>query len=71
MAREQTYWVDDQQVTKADYVKAERDAGFRNTLGQPDEPATAAWWGTGSDGQRHHGSLDPMAGHTPQPAASP
>jgi hypothetical protein len=38
-------WV---KVTKATYVAAERAAGFYNTLGQPDEPATAAF--IGNDG---------------------
>lgn len=33
-------------ATKAEYVAAERSAGFRNTLGQPDEPATSAFAGT-------------------------
>lgn len=35
----------EQEVTKAEFVRAERAAGFRNTLGQPDEPATAAFSG--------------------------
>lgn len=30
-------------ATKAQYVSAERSAGFRNTLGEPDEPATSGW----------------------------
>lgn len=33
-------WVE---VDKAEYVRRERDAEFRNTLGYPDEPATAAF----------------------------
>ena len=33
------------EVTKAEYVAAERHAGFHNTTGRPDEPATAAWGG--------------------------
>lgn len=28
------------EVSKAEFVSAERRAGFYNTLGQPDEPAT-------------------------------
>jgi hypothetical protein len=32
-------------ATKAEYVAAERAAGFNNTLGQPDEPATSAFGG--------------------------
>lgn len=31
------------EVTKQEFVSAERAAGFRNTLGQPAEPATAAF----------------------------
>lgn len=30
-------------VDKAEYVKTERRAGFYNTLGQPNEPATASF----------------------------
>lgn len=33
-------WIE---VTKEEYVRVERQAGFRNTMGQPDEPATAAF----------------------------
>lgn len=33
------------EVSKLDYVNAERMAGFHNTLGQPDEPATAGFSG--------------------------
>lgn len=33
-------WVE---VDKAEFVRRERGAGFRNTLGYPDEPATAAF----------------------------
>ena len=35
----------EREVTKAEYVRAERRAGFYNTLGQPDEPATASFSG--------------------------
>jgi hypothetical protein len=31
------------EVSKAEYVKAERRAGFHNTLGFPDEPATGSF----------------------------
>lgn len=31
------------EVDKEDYVNAERMAGFYNTLGQPEEPATAGF----------------------------
>lgn len=34
------------EVSKADYVNAERRAGFHNTLGQPNEPATGAFGST-------------------------
>lgn len=33
----------EREVTKAEFVSAERNAGFRNTMGQPDEPATAGF----------------------------
>lgn len=33
----------EREVSKEEYVSAERSAGFRNTLGQPNEPATASW----------------------------
>lgn len=32
-----------QEVSKENYVNAERMAGFRNTLGRPDEPATSSF----------------------------
>lgn len=35
------------QVDKAEYVRIERLAGFRNTMGQPAEPATASFSGRG------------------------
>lgn len=38
------------EVTKADYVAAERAAGLRNTLGQPDEPATWSFSVPGVEG---------------------
>lgn len=31
------------EVTKERYIAAERSAGFHNTMGQPDEPATSLW----------------------------
>jgi hypothetical protein len=43
------YWVREPsrwyEVTKEQFVAAERDAGFHNTLGQPNEPATAGFSG--------------------------
>lgn len=35
------------EVTKAEFVRAERNAGFHNTMGRPDEPATGGF-GNGS-----------------------
>lgn len=52
-----TYWVDGQQVTVADYVAAERAAGYHNSQGRPDQPATSAWKGPGPDGQQHTGRI--------------
>jgi hypothetical protein len=39
-------WVE---VTKAEYVAAEQEFGFFNTMGKPDEPATAAFGTSGVD----------------------
>lgn len=44
-------WIE---VTKEEYVRAERAAGFRNTMGRPDEPATA---GFSSSNYRKRGRL--------------
>ncbi len=33
----------EREVAKVEYVQAERNAGFHNTRGQPDEPATAGF----------------------------
>lgn len=33
----------EQEVTKAEFVAEERRCGFRNTMGQPREPATAGF----------------------------
>lgn len=38
--REKPKW---REVDKATYVRHERYAGFRNTMGQPDEPATSGF----------------------------
>lgn len=51
---EKPNWVE---VTKEQYVKAERSAGFRNTMGQPDEPATASF---GSNGGVRGTTFDPL-----------
>lgn len=44
------------EVTKAEYVLVERDQGFRNTVGRPADPATAAFTG-----------LDRISGTTLEP----
>jgi len=36
------------EVSKADYVSAEREVGFYNTLGRPKEPATGSFSSTKS-----------------------
>lgn len=33
----------EREVDKAEFVAVERRAGFRNTMGQPDEPGTAGF----------------------------
>jgi hypothetical protein len=45
-------WIE---VTKASYVDAERMAGFRNTMGRPDEPATAGFGANGVNGRLCYG----------------
>lgn len=46
-------WVE---CTKAEYVKAEREAGFRPTYGRSwDEPATAGFSGGGVSGSLSYG----------------
>lgn len=39
----------EREVTKAQFVSAERRAGFTNTMGEPDEPATAGFSGRHGD----------------------
>lgn len=41
------FLTEEREVTKEEYVRAERKAGFHNTMGQPNEPATASF----SDGK--------------------
>lgn len=50
-------------VTKEEYVRHERAAGFHNTMGQPDEPATGAFSSTdyGYEGKIEYGDRDPNA----------
>lgn len=45
------------EVSKADYVSAERKAGFRNTMNQPNEPATASF-GSTKDGVTISGRVE-------------
>lgn len=35
--------IHEHEVSKAEYVQAEREAGFHNTMGQPKEPGTASF----------------------------
>lgn len=51
-------WVE---VDKATYVRHERAAGFHNTLGQPDEPATSGFSASNYDteGRLEYGDRDP------------
>ncbi len=51
----ETWWLEGsetppEQVTKSKWVSAERAAGFRNTMGKPDEPATGSFSGEGIRG---------------------
>ena len=41
----------EREVTKAEFVSAERRAGFVNTMGQPDEPGTAGFGGRDGDAE--------------------
>ena len=38
-----TDWTNWKEVTKEQWVRAERSAGFHNTMGQPDEPGTGGF----------------------------
>jgi hypothetical protein len=40
-----------EEVTKTEFVAAERAAGFHNTMGRPDEPATGGFSGHGVSGR--------------------
>lgn len=44
-----------EEATKESYVQAERRAGFRNTLGQPEEPATTSFSGGSVNGRLCYG----------------
>lgn len=50
---------DFREVTKEEYVIAERESGFYNTLGFPDEPATSAF--VGIFGVRGHTEFESLA----------
>lgn len=56
------------EVSKEEWVKAERAAGFRNTMGHPEEPGTGGWSAGGISGsiERIKPSLDPGVEETPQ-----
>jgi hypothetical protein len=51
-------WVE---TDKATYVRHERNAGFHNTMGQPDEPATSGFSSSNYDmeGRLVYGDHDP------------
>lgn len=58
------FWLSDsifepqwREVTKEEYVRAERQAGFHNSMGQPNEPATTSFGDTGTG--RRGTTLDP------------
>ena len=42
---------EEREVTKQEFVRAERAAGFFNTLGQPEEPATHSFSGRTASGE--------------------
>lgn len=51
------YFVGGQPVTQAEYVEAERKAGFFNTLGHPEKPSTAGFAGSnGIKGRVEYGA---------------
>lgn len=43
---------DEREVTEEEFVRAERQAGFYNTLGHPEKPATAGFSTTAQGGMR-------------------
>jgi hypothetical protein len=47
-----------EEVPKADFVSAERCAGFRNTMGLPDEPATAGFSSSPAYGRGIKGKVE-------------
>lgn len=54
-------WQDDdawEEVSKEVFVRTERAAGFRNTMGRPDEPATGGFSGGGFCGRVRYVTKD-------------
>lgn len=47
------------EVSKAEFVAAERAAGFHNTMGRPDEPATAGFSNGAVRGEVHYEKDEP------------
>jgi hypothetical protein len=45
----------EKEVTKEQFVRAERAAGFRNTMGRPDEPATGSFSNGAVSGRVEYG----------------
>lgn len=54
----------EREVTKAEYVSAERRAGFTNTLGRPNDPATASF-SRSSGGTEIRGRMEFAGGPLP------
>lgn len=53
------------EVTKEQFVQAERSAGFRNMNGQPKEPATAGFSGGGVQGTTSDPNASEAKDHGP------
>lgn len=58
------YWLQDGssppvQVTKAEYVAAERAAGFRNPYGRSEDPACASWSAGHMSGRIEYRAAEP------------
>jgi hypothetical protein len=57
------------EVSKAEWVHAERAAGFHNTMGRPEEPATGGFSGNGMRGTVTYGGSEPRSdGSEPEPS---
>lgn len=60
----QTHW---REVDKSEYVVVERASGFHNTMGRPDEPATASFsGGDGTQGTTFEPTPVAVAGFDPE-----